>query len=127
MADAFRLRVRDTLSQRKVRVRPTTKRGRQELSLYVCGVTPYDSGHMGHAFTSCMFDILVRFAEASGVRVRYVQNVLRRDNLDADVMTGKSFRIHGAEGQEVMLPKAILDFLDAFNKGAYPDLELPPN
>jgi L-cysteine:1D-myo-inositol 2-amino-2-deoxy-alpha-D-glucopyranoside ligase len=46
----------------------------------VCGVTPYDSGHMGHAFTFCMFDVLVRFAEASGVRVQYVQNVTDVDD-----------------------------------------------
>jgi hypothetical protein len=50
---------------------------------------------------------------------------MRRDNLDADVMTGKTFRIHGTGGQEVTLPEAILDFLDAFNRGTYPDLELP--
>ncbi len=73
-------------------VRPRLVRGRPELSLYVCGVTPYDSGHMGHAFTFCAFDVLVRFIEASGVRVRYVQNVTdvddplferaRRDGID---------------------------------------------
>jgi L-cysteine:1D-myo-inositol 2-amino-2-deoxy-alpha-D-glucopyranoside ligase len=67
-------------------------RGRPELKLYVCGVTPYDSGHMGHAFTFSMFDVLVRYAEASGIRVRYVQNVTdvddplfaraRRDHVD---------------------------------------------
>ena len=50
------------------------------LKLYVCGVTPYDSGHMGHAFTFCAFDVLVRWAEASGVRVRYVQNVTDVDD-----------------------------------------------
>ena len=50
------------------------------MSLYVCGVTPYDSGHMGHAFTFCTFDVLVRFMEASGVRVRYVQNVTDVDD-----------------------------------------------
>ena len=58
--------------------------------------------------------------------VRYVQNATRLDNLDADVMTGNTFRVHGATRQEVELPQAILDFLDAFNHGAYPELELPP-
>jgi len=67
-------------------------RRRPELHLYVCGVTPYDSGHMGHAFTFLTFDTLVRYAEASGVRVRYVQNITdvddplferaRRDHVD---------------------------------------------
>ena len=55
-------------------------RGRPELHLYVCGVTPYDSGHMGHAFTFLTFDTLVRYAEASGVRVRYVQNITDVDD-----------------------------------------------
>jgi hypothetical protein len=76
----------------------------------------------------------LRAAGVQGVRntvrvlnpiVRYVQNVLRRDNLDADMMTWKTFRVHGVGGQEVALPKPVLDFLDAFNRGAYPDLELP--
>ncbi len=58
--------------------------------------------------------------------VRYAQNVLRLDNLDADVMTGKTFRIHSVRKHEVALPRAVIDFLDAFNRGAYPDLELPP-
>jgi L-cysteine:1D-myo-inositol 2-amino-2-deoxy-alpha-D-glucopyranoside ligase len=104
MAEAFQLRVRDTLSRRKVRLRARTKRGKQELSLYVCGVTPYDSGHMGHAFTFCMFDILVRFAEANGVRVRYVQNVTdvddplferaRRDGVDWRVLADRETKVH---------------------------------
>ncbi len=74
------LRVYDTLSRHKVRIDPGTERGRKLLRLYVCGVTPYDSGHMGHAFTFCTFDILVRFVEASGVRVRYVQNITDVDD-----------------------------------------------
>ena len=69
---ALRLRVRDTLTGRKVRLAPRAARGKPRLTLYVCGVTPYDTGHMGHAFTFSMFDVLVRFAESGGVRVRYV-------------------------------------------------------
>lgn len=77
---------------RRVRLAPVVQRGRPVLRIYVCGVTPYESGHIGHAFTFCAFDILVRFAEASRVRVRYVQNVTdvddplferaRRDDVD---------------------------------------------
>src|SRR5207302_8366771 len=54
--------------------------GKPLVRLYVCGITPYDSGHMGHAFTFCAFDVLVRFLAASGVRVRYVQNVTDVDD-----------------------------------------------
>jgi hypothetical protein len=60
--------------------------------------------------------------------IRHMQIALRMDNFDADVMTGKTLRIHnGGTKQEVMLPQAVRDFMEAFNGGAYPDLELPPD
>lgn len=100
----LRLRVRDTLSQRKVRLAPRTGTGRRAITLYVCGVTPYDSGHMGHAFTFSMFDVLVRFIESSGVRVRYVQNVTdiddplferaRRDGEDWRLLAERETEVH---------------------------------
>jgi len=106
------LRVHDTLSRRKVRIEPGKVRGRKTLRLYVCGVTPYDSGHMGHAFAFCTFDILVRFVEAAGIRVRYVQNVTdvddplferaQRDGVDwrelAERETARHIRDMGALG-----------------------------
>ena len=43
--------------------------------MYVCGVTPYDTTHLGHARTFLTFDLIARLLEATGHRVRYVQNV----------------------------------------------------
>jgi len=96
-----RLRVRDTLTQRKVAVTP---RPRKPVTMYVCGVTPYDSGHMGHAFTFSIFDVLVRYLEANGVRVRYVQNVTdvddplferaRRDDIDWRELADRETKVH---------------------------------
>ena len=75
------MQVYDTLSRRLLPL-PLSKdeRGRPQLKLYVCGVTPYESGHLGHAFTFCAFDILVRTLEARGVNVRYVQNITDVDD-----------------------------------------------
>ena len=53
---------------------PVRARGRA-LTMYVCGVTPYDTTHLGHARTFLTFDLIVRLLEATGQRVRYVQNV----------------------------------------------------
>ncbi len=53
------------------------------LGVYVCGITPYDTTHLGHAFTYVMFDVLVRALRASGRSVRYVQNVT---DIDDDIM-----------------------------------------
>jgi L-cysteine:1D-myo-inositol 2-amino-2-deoxy-alpha-D-glucopyranoside ligase len=52
-------------------------------TLYVCGITPYDTTHLGHAFTYTVADVLVRYLEAQGLDVRYVQNVT---DIDDDIL-----------------------------------------
>lgn len=49
-------------------------------SLYVCGITPYDATHLGHANTYVQFDLLVRYWRACGLKVRSVQNVTDIDD-----------------------------------------------
>ncbi len=51
--------------------------------LYVCGITPYDTTHLGHAATYCAFDILVRYLEYKGATVRYCENVT---DIDDDIL-----------------------------------------
>ena len=53
------------------------------VGLYVCGITPYDTTHLGHAFTFVTFDVLVRALRAAGQPVRYVQNVT---DIDDDII-----------------------------------------
>jgi L-cysteine:1D-myo-inositol 2-amino-2-deoxy-alpha-D-glucopyranoside ligase len=50
------------------------------LTLYVCGVTPYDTTHVGHAHTFLIFDVLVRYLRFKGAQVRYCQNVTDVDD-----------------------------------------------
>jgi cysteinyl-tRNA synthetase len=45
-----------------------------EVLMYVCGVTTYDRPHMGHALSSVVFDVLHRYLEYRGYKVRRVQN-----------------------------------------------------
>jgi L-cysteine:1D-myo-inositol 2-amino-2-deoxy-alpha-D-glucopyranoside ligase len=52
----------------------------REIRLYACGITPYDTTHLGHAFTYCSVDILIRYLEYSGGIVRYIQNVTDIDD-----------------------------------------------
>lgn len=49
-------------------------------SLYVCGITPYDATHMGHAFTYLAFDTLLRAWVDAGVTYQYVQNITDIDD-----------------------------------------------
>ncbi len=53
---------------------------RASVGLYVCGVTPYDTGHLGHAFTYVGFDVLHRYLEYLGHDVTYVQNLTDVDD-----------------------------------------------
>lgn len=50
------------------------------VTLYVCGVTPYDTTHIGHARTFLTFDVLVRYLRWQGAEVRYCQNVTDVDD-----------------------------------------------
>jgi L-cysteine:1D-myo-inositol 2-amino-2-deoxy-alpha-D-glucopyranoside ligase len=53
------------------------------VGIYVCGVTPYDTTHAGHAFTFLAYDVLVRFLRELGHAVTYVQNVT---DIDDDIL-----------------------------------------
>jgi L-cysteine:1D-myo-inositol 2-amino-2-deoxy-alpha-D-glucopyranoside ligase len=53
------------------------------ISMYVCGITPYDTTHLGHAATYCAFDVLIRFLESRGLIVHYCQNVT---DIDDDIL-----------------------------------------
>jgi L-cysteine:1D-myo-inositol 2-amino-2-deoxy-alpha-D-glucopyranoside ligase len=48
--------------------------------MYVCGITPYDATHLGHAATYLTFDLINRYLRASGSEVRYVQNITDIDD-----------------------------------------------
>ena len=48
--------------------------------MYVCGITPYDATHLGHAATYLTFDLINRYLRATGSEVRYVQNITDIDD-----------------------------------------------
>lgn len=62
--------------------------------MYVCGITPYDAAHLGHAFTYLTFDIVERVWRDAGHEVDYVQNVTDIDDplLDRSQANGEDWR-----------------------------------
>ena len=48
--------------------------------MYVCGITPYDATHLGHAATYLAFDLINRYLRATGAEVLYVQNITDIDD-----------------------------------------------
>src|ERR1700750_3337554 len=69
------LRLFDTAS---AQVQPT--REDDEAGIYVCGITPYDATHLGHAATYLAFDLIQRVWLDAGRTVHYIQNVTDVDD-----------------------------------------------
>jgi L-cysteine:1D-myo-inositol 2-amino-2-deoxy-alpha-D-glucopyranoside ligase len=82
------LRLYDTAAQevRETAPGPTAR-------LYVCGITPYDATHLGHAATYLAFDLLQRVWRDAGHAVHYVQNVTDVDDplLERAANTGEDW------------------------------------
>jgi cysteinyl-tRNA synthetase len=71
------LRVYNTLTRRKQEFAPI-EAGR--VGMYVCGMTPYDYAHVGHARVFVVYDAIRRWLQASGFTVRYVRNITDIDD-----------------------------------------------
>lgn len=88
----------DSASQGMVKL-PTGQR----TTIYVCGITPYDATHMGHAATYVAFDTLIRFWRASGAQVDYAQNITDVDDplIERALATGKNWQDIASEQTEL--------------------------
>ena len=53
---------------------------KEKYRIYVCGITPYDATHLGHANTYLAFDLINRYLLATGSEVLFVQNITDIDD-----------------------------------------------
>jgi L-cysteine:1D-myo-inositol 2-amino-2-deoxy-alpha-D-glucopyranoside ligase len=79
---------------REIEIRP-------RMGVYVCGITPYDSAHLGHAFTYVHFDVLVRYLRHLGAEVVHVQNVTDVDDDILRVAQERGVNFRELAGREV--------------------------
>ncbi len=70
------MKVFNTLSGKKEEFVPQG----DEVKMYVCGVTPYDDAHLGHAMSYIIFDVIRRYLKYCKYNVKYVQNVTDIDD-----------------------------------------------
>ena len=63
-------------SSQKVEALPS----KDHYRLYVCGITPYDATHLGHAATYVAFDLINRYLRFGGAHVSFVQNITDIDD-----------------------------------------------
>ncbi|RLN28206.1 cysteine--tRNA ligase, chloroplastic/mitochondrial-like [Panicum miliaceum] len=78
---------------------PFQPRVEGKVSMYVCGVTPYDFSHIGHARAYVAFDVLYRYLKFLGYEVEYVRNftdiddkIIKRANERGETVTSLSSR-----------------------------------
>ena len=77
------------------------------VGMYVCGPTVYGDGHLGHARPAITFDILYRYLQHLGYKVRYVRNITDVGHLEHDADEGedkiaKKARLEQLEPMEVV-------------------------
>jgi cysteinyl-tRNA synthetase len=70
------MKIFNTLSAQKEEFIPQGK----EVTMYVCGVTPYADSHIGHALSYIIFDVIRRYLEFRGYKVKHVENVTDIDD-----------------------------------------------
>lgn len=73
------MKIFDSSGRKLVRFEPQTNL----VKMYVCGITPYDTTHLGHAFTYVFFDTLRRYLKFKGFKVNYLQNIT---DIDDDIL-----------------------------------------
>ncbi len=104
------MRIFNTLSGRREEFLPEGN----EVRMYVCGVTPYDTSHIGHAMSYIIFDAIRRYLQFRGYKVKYVQNITDID--DKIIDRAARLNISPAELAEKFSNSYFAD-MDALNVG----------
>ncbi len=65
------MKIFNTLSGKKEEFAP----GGDDVKMYVCGINPYSDAHIGHAMSYIIFDVVRRYLEFRGYKVKHVENV----------------------------------------------------
>lgn len=103
----FGMNIYNTLTQK---IDVFTSLRPKKVAIYVCGVTPYDTTHLGHAFTYISFDVLIRYLKFKGYEVTYTQNVTDVNDRDGDILErARQQNISWAELSEFWTDKFLSD------------------
>ena len=99
-----KLYIYNTLSRKKEQFVPINS---PYVGMYVCGPTVYGDAHLGHARPAITFDILFRYLQHLGYKVRYVRNItdvghLEHDSDDGEDKIAKKARLEQMEPMEVV-------------------------
>lgn len=115
------LRLTDSYSNKKEELKDF------RVASYVCGITPYDATHLGHAATYLTFDLIHRFVIASGKTLQYTQNITdideplleraKRDNQNWEDLATSQIELFREDMTELRIlpPKSYLGVVESMS------------
>ena len=111
------LEIYNTLSRRQELFEPLQDR---IVRMYVCGITPYNVGHLGHALTYVVFDVLRRYLEFQSYDVQHIQNITDVDDDMVRVSNELGVTIEALTEKHQQLFLQEMDSLHVLRPDAYP-------
>ena len=116
--------VYNTLSRQKELFKPLHE-GR--VGMYVCGPTVYGDAHLGHARPAITFDILFRYLQHLGYKVRYVRNITDVGHLEHDADEGEDKVAKKARLEQLEPMEVVQHYLNRYHKAMEALNVLPPS
>lgn len=80
LKSAHKIKLTNSLGGAREEFLPSDSSAEPEVKMYVCGLTPYDHAHMGHASVALRFDVVRRYIEYRNLKLNYVENVTDIDD-----------------------------------------------
>lgn len=108
-----KLSIYNTLSRKKELFTPLHE---PKVGMYVCGPTVYGDPHLGHARPAITFDILFRYLNYLGYKVRYVRNITDVGHLENDADEGEDKIAKKARLEQLEPMEVVQYFTDSYHK-----------
>lgn len=119
-----KLYIYNTLSRKKEQFIPIHE---NKVGMYVCGPTVYGDGHLGHARPAITFDILFRYLQHLGYKVRYVRNITDVGHLENDADSGEDKIAKKARLDQLEPMEVVQYYVNRYHKAMEALNVLPPS
>lgn len=114
----------NTLTRTKQPFRPVQE---GHVGMYVCGPTVYGDAHLGHARPAITFDVLFRYLQWLGYKVRYVRNITDVGHLEHDADEGEDKIAKKARLEQLEPMEVVQYFLNRYHHDMEALNVLPPS
>ncbi|MBO4996230.1 MAG: cysteine--tRNA ligase [Muribaculaceae bacterium] len=118
------LTIYNSLSRNKELFKPIHE---GKVGMYVCGPTVYGDGHLGHARPAITFDVLYRYLNHLGYKVRYVRNITDVGHLEHDADEGEDKIAKKARIEQLEPMEVVQFYLNRYHKAMDALNVLPPS